>query len=82
MAVKPLVLEGLSNWRNSGMVSPTQKAVALLKDVHISSLGSRGTHTGWLIIEKVAVGDETQMVASPPRYGLQTRKVAIDLSCI
>lgn len=59
-----------------------QKAVALLKDVHIPSLGSRGTHTGWLIIEKVAIGDETQMVAYPPRYSLQTCKVAIDLSCI
>lgn len=64
------------------MVSPTQKAVALLKDVHIPSIGSRGTHTGWLIIEKVAAGDETQMVAYPPRYSLQTYKVAIDLSCI
>lgn len=70
MAVKRLVLEGLCNWRNSGMVLPTQKAVALLKDVHIQSLGSGGKHTWWLIIEKVAVGDETQTVASLPRYAV------------
>lgn len=70
MAVKPLVLEGLGNWRNSGAVSPTQKPVALLKHVHIQSLGSGGTHTGWLIIEKVAVGDETRTVASLPRYAV------------
>lgn len=52
------------------MVLPTQKAVALLKDVHIQSLGSGGKHTWWLIIEKVAVGDETQTVASLPRYAV------------